>query len=227
MSKLELKSRMKNLLMFLPNMIILCARLMVDSRVPRTERALFAAALIYAIIPFDFIPDMIPFVGQIDDLFLISLTLLRLIDRTDDRVVREHWRGGGDVVQLAESVATIAPLLIPRRITRVLLAKVKPTAEGTGLLVNASKFEPLLVEIPEREQARSFRAGTRDVSWKEAKVEISLGDRHRVAPAQTPFQFASAIHVLVQDMSLLRNESRFTNQITQHLFVRLVLRARR
>jgi uncharacterized membrane protein YkvA (DUF1232 family) len=150
MRKRELKSRMKNLLLFLPNMIALTARLMVDSRVPRTERALFAAALIYAIIPFDFIPDMIPFVGQIDDLFLISMTLLRLMDRTDDSIVREHWRGGGDIVQLAESVATVAPLLIPRAISRVLLSKVQPTAEGTGLLVNASKFEPLLVEIPER-----------------------------------------------------------------------------
>jgi uncharacterized membrane protein YkvA (DUF1232 family) len=151
MVKSELKSRMKNLLLFLPNMIILSMRLMADSRVPRTERALFAAAIIYAIIPFDFIPDMLPFVGQIDDLFLISLTLLRLIDRTDDRVVREHWRGGGDIVQLAESVATVAPLLIPRRISRVLLSKVIPTAEGSGLLVNASKFEPLLVEVPERQ----------------------------------------------------------------------------
>jgi len=149
MSKLKLKRRMKNLLMFLPNMITLCARLMVDSRVPRTERALFAAAVIYAIIPFDFIPDMIPFVGQVDDLFLISLTLLRLIDRTEDKVVREHWRGGGDVVQLAESVATIAPFLMPRRISRVLLSRVKPTAQGTSLVVNASKFEPLLVEVPE------------------------------------------------------------------------------
>ncbi|HVS21812.1 MAG TPA: DUF1232 domain-containing protein, partial [Pyrinomonadaceae bacterium] len=143
---------MKNLLMFLPNMIILCARLMMDSRVPRTERALFAAAVIYAIIPFDFIPDMIPFVGQLDDVFLISLTLLRLIDRTDDKIVREHWRGGGDIVQLAESVVTIAPLLMPRRIARVLLAKVKPTAEGSGLLANAAKFEPVLVETSEREQ---------------------------------------------------------------------------
>src|SRR6266436_8830034 len=150
MSKLELTSRMKNLLMFLPNMIILCCKLMVDKRVPRTERALFAAAVIYAIIPFDFIPDMIPFVGQVDDLFLISMTVLRLIDRTDDRVVREHWRGGGDIVALAESAATVAPLLIPRRISRVLLSRVKPSAEGTGLLVNASKFEPLLVEVPER-----------------------------------------------------------------------------
>src|SRR5437588_9950985 len=112
MSRGQLKSRMKNLLMFLPNMVILCARLMVDKRVPRTERALFAAAVIYAIIPFDFIPDMIPFVGQVDDLFLISLTLLRLIDRTDDTIVRQYWRGGGDVGQLAGFVVTCVPRLI-------------------------------------------------------------------------------------------------------------------
>src|SRR5437763_15172387 len=133
MGKSKLKSRMKNLLMFLPNMVILCCKLMVDKRVPRTERALFVAAVIYAIIPFDFIPDMIPFDGQIDDLFLISLTLLRLIDHTDDTIVLEHWRHGGDIVQLAESAVTIAPLLMPKRNTRELLAKVKQTAEETGL----------------------------------------------------------------------------------------------
>jgi len=149
MSRLKLKSRMKNLLMFLPNMVALCARLMVDKRVPKTERALFAAAVIYAIIPFDFLPDMIPFLGQVDDLFLIALTVLRLIDRTDDVVVREHWHGGGDIVALAESAATIAPVLMPKRVARVLLAKVKPTAEGTGLLLKTTKFEPLLVAEPE------------------------------------------------------------------------------
>jgi uncharacterized membrane protein YkvA (DUF1232 family) len=166
MDKCQLKSRMKNLLMFLPNMVALCARLMVDSRVPRTERALLAAAVIYAIVPFDFIPDMIPFVGQIDDLFLISLTILRLIDRTDVSIVREHWRGGGDVVQLAESVTTIAPFLMPRRISRVLLSKVKPTAEGSSLLVNASKFEPLLVEIPQTAERKSERYEARKQSGR-------------------------------------------------------------
>jgi hypothetical protein len=72
-------------------------------------------------------------------------------------VVREHWRGGGDVVALAESAAMIAPLLIPRRVSRVLLSRVKPTAEGTGLLVNASKLEPLMVEITEVEESRPGR----------------------------------------------------------------------
>src|SRR6266571_2566584 len=163
MGKGQLKSRMKNLLMFLPNMVALCARLMVDSRVPRTERALFAAAIIYAIIPF---------VGQVDDLFLIGLTLARLIDRTDDRVVRQHWRGGGDVTQLIDSIVLIAPMMIPRRISRVLIAKVRPTAEGTGLLLNASKFEPLMAEVPERiPQARQERKTPADSDRSEISQE--------------------------------------------------------
>jgi len=125
MSRLEVKRRMKNLLMFLPNMIALCGRLMTDRRVPRTEKLLFAGAIVYAIMPLDFIPDMLPFIGQVDDAYLIALTLIRLINSTDQRVVQEHWRGGGDIAQLAESVAALAPKLLPRRIERVLSARVE------------------------------------------------------------------------------------------------------
>ena len=39
---------------------LLCGRLLTDSRVPTAERALVAGAIVYAIIPFDLIPDMIP-----------------------------------------------------------------------------------------------------------------------------------------------------------------------
>jgi uncharacterized membrane protein YkvA (DUF1232 family) len=150
-------------------MVALCARLMVDKRVPLTERALFAAAVIYAVIPFDFIPDMIPFIGQIDDLFLIALTVLRLIDHTDDMVVREHWRGGGDIVALAQSAATLAPMLMPKRVARVLLARVKPTAEGTGLLAKGAKFEPLLVAETERHQPQENERKQRRRHIREVK----------------------------------------------------------
>jgi len=121
----ETKSRMKNLLMFVPNMIVLCARLMIDPRVPRTERVLVAGAVIYAIIPFDLIPDMIPFIGQVDDAYLLAITLLRLMDRTDPNVLREHWNGGGDIVQLVEATADIAAKFLPKRIRHVLSSRVE------------------------------------------------------------------------------------------------------
>jgi len=151
-SKLQLKGRMKSFIMFLPNMVRLLGRLLTDSRVPKAEKALFVAAIVYVISPLDFIPDVFPFIGQVDDLFLVALTLLRLIDHTDDLVVRQHWRGGGDIVQLAESAATLAPMLMPKRVARVLLSKVTPTSEGAGLLASAAKGQPVLVETPEREK---------------------------------------------------------------------------
>ncbi len=149
MSALQARRRVKNLLLFIPNMILLCARLMTDSRVPGTERALVAGAVIYAIIPLDLIPDMIPFVGQIDDAYLISVTLIRLMDRTDARVLREHWKGGGDVVELIEVTAMMTARLLPRRIRRVLTSRVDVSSE---LAENAQKLRgPLLVVRPEAE----------------------------------------------------------------------------
>src|SRR5882672_10013827 len=114
-----MKRRMKNLLLFIPNMVILCARLLTDPRVPRTEKALVAGAIVYAIIPFDLIPDMIPFVGQLDDAYLIAMTLLRLMDRTDPAVLRAHWNGGGDIVELVGAAAMLAAKFLPRPIRRV------------------------------------------------------------------------------------------------------------
>lgn len=124
-----MKSRMKNVVMFVPNMVLLCGRLLTDPRVPRTEKALVAGAIIYALIPFDLIPDMIPFVGQLDDAYLIALTLLRLVDRTDPLVLREHWSGGGDIVQLVESMAMLTAKLLPKRIRRVLTSRVEISKE--------------------------------------------------------------------------------------------------
>ena len=148
MSALLARRRLKNLLLFIPNMLLLSVRLMKDSRVPATERALVAGAIIYAIIPFDLIPDMIPFVGQIDDAYLISLTLLRLMERTDAKIVREHWNGGGDVVELVGAAALIAGKFLPHKIRRVLTSRVEVSrekGERKPLLL------PLLVASAERE----------------------------------------------------------------------------
>ncbi|HUS11606.1 MAG TPA: YkvA family protein [Pyrinomonadaceae bacterium] len=141
--------RIKNLLLFLPNMLLLCARLLTDSRVPATERALVAGAVVYAIIPFDLIPDMIPFVGQVDDAYLIALTLLRLMERTDPKIVREHWRGGGDVVELVGAAALVAAKFLPPRIRRILTARVEVAPGKLEDLKDLPK--PLLVERPELE----------------------------------------------------------------------------
>jgi uncharacterized membrane protein YkvA (DUF1232 family) len=155
MSALLARRRLKNLLLFIPNMLLLCARLLTDSRVPKTERALVAGAIVYAIIPFDLIPDMIPFVGQVDDAYLIALTLLRLMERTDPKVVREHWSGGGDVVELISAAAMLAAKFLPKKIRRVLSSRVEV---APGKLEDLKEIpKPLLVARPEPEAVSSER----------------------------------------------------------------------
>ena len=145
--KSELKGRMRSFLMFLPNMVMLLGRLLKDARVPTAEKALFVATIVYVISPLDFIPDVFPFIGQVDDLYVVALVLLRLVNRTDESVVRQHWSGGGDIVSLADSIANIAPKFLPKRIARVLTSRVELAPAGQILRGIANKDEVLVREI--------------------------------------------------------------------------------
>ena len=145
MSDASLRSRMTNLLLAIPNLLLMSARLMVDPRVPAKERLLVAGAIVYAFMPLDFIPDMLPFVGQVDDAYVIALSLLRLMTVTDPRVVREHWRGGGDVVELVGATALLAGKLLPKRLRRVLTSHVEAPKIRRE---DGEMATPLLMERP-------------------------------------------------------------------------------
>jgi uncharacterized membrane protein YkvA (DUF1232 family) len=149
--KLQLKSRMKNLLLFLPNLATLLLNLLKDGRVPLAEKALFVAAIVYFISPLDFIPDVLPFIGQIDDLYLIALTLVRLVSRTDERILREYWTGGGDIIQLVDAVIALAPRFLPKRVNRVLTSKVEMAKAGEIIDAVQKRDRPIIREIPQRE----------------------------------------------------------------------------
>src|SRR5262245_25242852 len=101
----QARSFLRDALMLIPNFLVLLYRLFKDSRVPLAEKALVVGAIVYVVSPLDLIPDVIPFIGEVDDLYLVALTILRLLSRTNDDVLREHWEGGGD---LASAVNTIA-----------------------------------------------------------------------------------------------------------------------
>ena len=149
--KVQIKDRMKGFMMFLPNMVLLLGRLLKDARVPTVEKALFVAAIVYVISPLDFIPDVFPFIGQVDDIYIVALTLLRLVNRTDENVVREHWAGGGDVVSLVDSIAGLAPAILPKRVSRVLSSRVELGSAGKILDSIKNKKGNVLVEIPAEE----------------------------------------------------------------------------
>lgn len=150
MATRETKRRMKALMKFFPSLVALCSRLLKDRRVSKVDKALLVGAIIYAVSPLDFLPDIIPFVGQIDDAFLIALTLLRIIDHTDERIVREHWRGQFDIVELVGSLSAIAPHILPQRISRVLTSRVEmaPDARRKFQVTEKAEGKPSVIEVP-------------------------------------------------------------------------------
>ena len=135
--------------MFLPNMVVLLSRLLKDRRVSAAEKALFLAAIVYVISPLDFIPDIFPFIGQIDDLYVVALVILRLVNRTDESIVRAHWPGGGDIVALADSIAGIAPKFLPKRVSRVITSRVELAPAGEFLKGISNRDQALVREIVE------------------------------------------------------------------------------
>lgn len=159
--KKQSKGRMRNFLMFLPNMVILCGNLIVDKRVPVAEKALFAASIVYAISPIDLIPDIFPFIGQIDDIYLIALTLLRLLNYTEENVLRDHWRGGGDIVALTASVASLAPKFLPQRVSRVLSSKVQMGSAGEVIESLSKGEKKVMVEVPAEQEVGEIEVDSR------------------------------------------------------------------
>jgi len=105
--------------------------LLRDERVSRADKAILAGTILYVISPLDIIPDFIPFIGQVDDAYLIAISLIRLMNRTDGEVFREHWRGSIDLKDLVTSISTAAEYFLPRKIKNVLRGRIeRPTAEA-------------------------------------------------------------------------------------------------
>ncbi|MBL0172781.1 MAG: DUF1232 domain-containing protein [Gemmatimonadaceae bacterium] len=109
----------------IPAYVRLLLGLMSDSRVSRIDRFLVVAAAAYIISPLDFIPDFVPFLGEVDDIFLLMLALQRLVENTGRRVLMDYWRGDPDDlsdVNLAGMVSAAGfflPAGIRRRLTRM------------------------------------------------------------------------------------------------------------
>ena len=104
----------------LPRFVRLLFGLLADGRVAWMDKLFVFGAVAYIITPIDLIPDFIPFLGEVDDVYILVLALQRLISNAGRVVLLDHW--GGDVADLEDmnlrAVLAAAAFFLPRRLRR-------------------------------------------------------------------------------------------------------------
>lgn len=96
-----------------PDFLHLLCKLAIDPQVPAAERAKLAAALAYFILPADLIPEIIAGpAGYVDDVALSAYVISLLVNTVDPAVIRRHWAGNGDVLELIQRVLKFSDQMV-------------------------------------------------------------------------------------------------------------------
>ncbi len=104
----------------LPAYLRLLGGLLTDRRVASVDKLLVAGAIAYIVMPLDLVPDIIPFIGEVDDVFILVVALQRLIANAGPAVLASYWSGAKEdlaELNLREALAAAA-FFLPKSIRR-------------------------------------------------------------------------------------------------------------
>lgn len=104
---------LKEYLLLLPRLLKLLWKLTRDPRVPARSKAMLVLLGGYLASPVDLIPDFIPGVGQLDDIAIVAFALDQMLNRVPEDIVREHWEGDEDILQVVKEILDISTAFVP------------------------------------------------------------------------------------------------------------------
>jgi uncharacterized membrane protein YkvA (DUF1232 family) len=108
----------------IPAYLRLLGGLLFDARVATLDKVLVVGAIAFVLSPADIIPNMIPVLGELDDLFILTLALQHLVAHADEEVLRDHWPGDPEeltqlsVGRMMAAVSFFLPLSVRGAIRR-------------------------------------------------------------------------------------------------------------
>lgn len=109
--------RLGEYLLLVPDVFILLWRLANDPRVGSNHKILLGSGVAYYFFPLDVIPDFLG-VGFLDDLVFGVYILNRLLSNIDESIIREHWSGDGDVLEMIRKVLGSADQIVSTKFTK-------------------------------------------------------------------------------------------------------------
>lgn len=124
MDKEQAKAKLLDFINLIPAFIKLMYQLAKDPRVSLSDKAILAAAVAYVFSPLDLIPDVLPFLGQVDDAYIVAIALQRLINSAGPDILKEHWEGGMEVFNTLQNAVEAALFFLPQKTVDALLKKI-------------------------------------------------------------------------------------------------------
>lgn len=107
---------MKALLRAVPDVVRMVNRLVTDPSLPRSAKIAIGAALVYLLSPVDLLPDFIPVLGYLDDLFLVAIFVDGIVTYVDRAVLLRYWPGSPRSLEQLARAAGLVARWVPRRV---------------------------------------------------------------------------------------------------------------
>jgi uncharacterized membrane protein YkvA (DUF1232 family) len=119
----------RDILLLLPDLTVLLARLLRDRRVPRGPKLVALLGFGYVVSPLDVLPTVVfgP-IGLVDDVVVVSATLSRLLNHVHPDIVRSHWSGKGDALDAIQRATRWSESLFTHRLRGFVRGLVGPRA---------------------------------------------------------------------------------------------------
>ena len=100
-------------LMFAPDLFHLLCKLSIDKDVPAFEKAKLVGAIAYFVSPVDLIPEVLSGpLGYVDDIALAAYVLNSLVNNIDEEIVKRHWVGDENVLNLIQQILSVADTML-------------------------------------------------------------------------------------------------------------------
>jgi uncharacterized membrane protein YkvA (DUF1232 family) len=109
----------------IPAFVKLMVGLIRDRKVSLADKLMVGGALAYLFMPADLLPDLVPFMGMVDDMFVLATALRRLLRNAGFQRALRYWKGDpADLKRLRiDQIIQAAASFLPRRIRNRLMAQ--------------------------------------------------------------------------------------------------------
>ena len=107
---------MRALLRALPDIVRTIGGLALDPVLPKAAKIALGAAVLYLVSPVDLIPDFVPVLGYLDDVFVAAILIDGMLNFVDRGLVLKYWPGSPESLERIARSARVLAAWVPRRL---------------------------------------------------------------------------------------------------------------